>query len=215
MNLSDAGESRIRGYLFLLEQSLRTFLRRDAAADAVREVESHIRERVLDDDGMPNERDALNRLLEAVGPPHRLARAYSAELAVDEAVTTGRFGAMVRAIFAMAFYTTEGFFVAFGLLCGYLISIAMLLVAVLKPVFPNNVGVFTVNGEFLGVGLQIRLPPGTVVSYGWLVPLVSAVVGSLGFWLTHRGTRAYLRRVRRRRQSGFGDADLSLPARTS
>src|SRR5262249_18174142 len=95
------------------------------------------------------------------------------------------------------------------------ISIAMLLVAVLKPVFPNNVGVFTVNGEFLGVGLQIRLPPGTVVSYGWLVPLVSAVVGSLGFWLTHRGTRAYLRRVRRRRQSGFGDADLSLPARTS
>ena len=76
MNLSDAGESRIRGYLFLLEQSLRTFLRRDVAADAVREVESHIRERVLDDDGMPNERDALNRLLDAMGPPHRLARAY-------------------------------------------------------------------------------------------------------------------------------------------
>ena len=110
MNLSDAGESRIRGYLFLLEQSLRRFLRRDVAADAVREVESHIRERVLDDDGMPNERDALNRLLEAMGPPHRLARAYSAELAVDEAVTTGRFVATVRAIFAMAFYTTEGFF---------------------------------------------------------------------------------------------------------
>jgi uncharacterized membrane protein len=161
MNLSDAGESRIRGYLLLLEQSLRTFLRRDVAADAVREVESHIRERVLDDDGMPNERDALNRLLEAMGPPHRLARAYSAELAVDEALTTGRFVATVRAIFAMAFYTTEGFFVAFGLLCGYLISIAMLLVAVLKPFFPNNVGIVTVNGEFLSVGLQRSLPPGT------------------------------------------------------
>lgn len=219
MNLSDAGESRIRGYLFLLEQSLRTFLRRDVAADAVREVESHIRERVLDDDGMPNERDALNRLLEAMGPPHRLARVYSAELAVDEAVTTGRFVATVRAIFAMAFYTTEGFFVAFGLLCGYLISIAMLLVAVLKPFFPNNVGIVTVNGEFLSVGLQRSLPPGAIVSYGWLVPLVGAVAGSLGLWLTHRGTRAYLQRVRRRRKGSFGDAELSTarpsPARSA
>jgi uncharacterized membrane protein len=212
MNLSDAGESRIHGYLFLLEQSLRTFLRRDVAADAVREVESHIRERVIDDDGMPNERDALNRLLEAMGPPHRLARAYSAELAVDEAVTTGRIGATVRAIVAMAFYTTEGFFVAFGLLGGYLLSVAMLLVAVLKPFFPNNVGVFTVNGRFLGVGLQIHLPPGTVVSYGWLVPLVGAVAGSLGLWLMLRATRAYLRRVRRRRKVGFGGAELSSAA---
>lgn len=42
MNLSEAGESRIRGYLFMLESSLRTFLKRDVAADAVREVESHI-----------------------------------------------------------------------------------------------------------------------------------------------------------------------------
>jgi uncharacterized membrane protein len=215
MNLSDAGESRIRGYLFMLEQSLRTFLRRDVAADAVREVESHIRERVLEDNGMPNERDALNRLLEAMGPPHRLARAYSAELAVDEAVTTGRFGATVRAVFAMAFYTTEGFFVALGLMYGYLISIGLLLVAILKPIFPSNVGLFTVNGRFLGIGLQIHLPPGTVVSYGWLVPLVGAVVGSLGLWMTHRGTRAYLRRVRRRRKGSFGDAEFSTVARTS
>jgi hypothetical protein len=37
----------------------------------------------------------------------------------------------------------------------------MLLVAVLKPFFPNNVGIVTVNGEFLSVGLQRSLPPGT------------------------------------------------------
>jgi len=90
MNLSEAGESRVRGYLFMLESSLRTFLRRDVAADAVREVESHIRERVRETEPMPNERDALNQLLEALGPPHRLARAYSAEMAVDEAVETHR-----------------------------------------------------------------------------------------------------------------------------
>jgi hypothetical protein len=95
----------------------------------------------------------------------------------------------------------------------------MLLVAVLKPFFPNNVGIVTVNGEFLSVGLQTSLPPGAIVSYGWLVALVGALTGSLGLWLTHRGTRAFLQRVRRRRKGTFGDAELSTarpsPARSA
>ena len=45
MTLTEVGESRINGYLFILERSLRSFLPRETAADAVREVESHIRER--------------------------------------------------------------------------------------------------------------------------------------------------------------------------
>jgi uncharacterized membrane protein len=200
VTLSEAGEARINGYLFLLDKSLRTFLRREVAADAVREVESHIRERVAETEAMPNERDALNRLLDALGPPHRLARAYSTELAVDEAVSTGQLVAIGRAILSLAFHTTEGFFVGVGLLCGYLTSIAFLLVAILKPIFPNNVGVFTRNGEFHGSGFELNLPPGTVVSHGWELAGLSVVGGSLLLWLTHRGTKAYLARVRRRRQ---------------
>ena len=200
MNLSDDGEKRIRGYLFMLENSLRTFLKRDVVADAVREVESHIRERVRETEPMPNERDALNRLLDAVGPPHRLARAYSAEMAVDEAVATGRIGAMARAILALAVQTTEGFFVGVGLLCGYMLAAAFLLIAILKPIFPDNVGVFTTDGQFRGSGFEINLPPGTVVSHGWWLALFGVVAGSILLWLTHHGTRTYLRRVRQRRQ---------------
>jgi uncharacterized membrane protein len=200
MKLSEAGESRINGYLFLLDKSLRTFLRREIAADAVREVESHIRERVAETEAMPNERDALNRLLDALGPPHRLARAYSTELAVNEAVTSGRLVATARAILALAFHTTEGFFVGVGLLCGYMLSAALLLVAILKPIFPNNVGVFTVNGEVRGSGVEPYLPPGTVVSHGWWLALFGLAAGSILLWLMRRATKAYLARVRRRRQ---------------
>ena len=46
MKISEVGESRVRGYLFVLERSLRTFLPREVVADAAREVESHIRERL-------------------------------------------------------------------------------------------------------------------------------------------------------------------------
>ena len=41
MTLSDVGQSRIRGYLFILGRSLRSFLPRDVVEDAVKEVESH------------------------------------------------------------------------------------------------------------------------------------------------------------------------------
>ena len=199
MNLSESGEARIRGYLFMLETSLKTFLKRDVVADAVREVESHIRERVRETEPMPNERDALNRLLDALGPPHRLARAYSAELAVDAAVSSGRLGAMVRAIFVLASNTVEGFAVGVALLCGYLLSASCLLVALMKPIFPDNVGLRWVNGEFRGAGWEPFLEPGMVMTDGWWVMGICAVVGSILLWLTHRGARRYLRRVGERR----------------
>ena len=200
MNLSEAGESRIRGYLFMLESSLRTFLKRDIAADAVREVESHIRERVRETDATPNERDALNWLLEALGPPHRLARAYSAEMAADEAISSGGIGAMARALFVGALNTVEGFAVAFVLFVGYLLSGACLIVAIMKPIFPKNIGLRWENGEFRGAGWELWISPDTVVTHGWWLALACAVVGTLLLRTTHRLARRYLRRVSERRQ---------------
>jgi uncharacterized membrane protein len=200
MTLSDAGEARVRGYLFMFESSLRTFLPRDAATDACREVESHIRERVRDADGMPNERDALERLLRQLGTPHRLAQAYSTELVVEEAVSTGRLSATARAVYALAVNTVQGFVVGLGLFIGYMLGLSMLLVAVLKPIFPNNVGVILVDGQFRGVGAQFWLPPNAEAQFGWVVAGVGAVGGALLVVLTHRAARAYLEHVRERRR---------------
>lgn len=208
MNLSEAGESRVRGYLFMLESSLRTLLRRDVAADAVREVESHIRERVRETEPMPNERDALNQLLEALGPPHRLARAYSAEMAVDEAVSSGRLGATARALVALALNTARGFAVGLAFLIGYLAAAALLIVAAMKPVFPENVGLRWMNGEFRGAGWELSIPPGMVVTHGWWVMAISAVLGAITLWLTHRAARRYLRLVSERRQLRPGPQSL-------
>lgn len=200
MTLSESGEARVRGYLFMLESSLRTFLPREAASDAAREVESHIRERARESNGMPNEREALERLLRELGTPHRLAQAYSTELAVDEAVASGRLGAVARAVYALAVNTVQGFFVGLGLLCGYMFGISALLVALLKPIFPGNVGVIFVNGQFRGAGVQFWLPPNAEVYFGWTVAGLGAVGGALVLVLTHRGARAYLEHVRERRR---------------
>lgn len=81
--------SRVRAHLYVLERSLRTFLPREVVADAVREVESHIRDRVAQVEAMPNEREALECVLTELGPPLRIAQAYAAEQTMEEAAVTG------------------------------------------------------------------------------------------------------------------------------
>jgi uncharacterized membrane protein len=201
MQLSDTSESRVNGYLFVLERSLKTFLPPDVVRDAVREIESHLRERVASADAAPNEREVLERILAELGPPLRVAQAYSAERTIDEAVTTGRFVPIVRAVGHLAATTVMGFFAALGLFIGYVMSFCFVAIAVLKPIFPNNVGVQYVHGFPIGVGAQFPLEPGTVLGGGyWMIPF-ALFFGLAIFVGTHRGARRYLSWWRERRLS--------------
>ncbi len=197
MKLSDVGESRVRGYLFMLERSLRSFLPRDVVSDAVREVESHIRERIDEAQPVPDERSALEQILHTLGSPQRVAQAYSLEMAVDEAVTTGHVGAVARALWHLAGTTVGGFFGALGLLFGYFAGGAFLIIAALKPIFPNNVGIDRSQGFSLGA--RFPWPEGVPVEGGyWVIPF--ALACGLGILVgTHRGARKWLAWLSRRR----------------
>jgi uncharacterized membrane protein len=261
MTLTDAGESRIRGYLFVLGRSLKTFLPADVADDAVREVESHIRERIEQIEvgeggerraeagapgqpakaderpaeagapGQPrkaderleqvegserprrpaeaavrgqaakaDERVAVERVLAELGPPLRVAQAYSHEMTLDEAVTTGRFLPMARALWHLA--TTSIFGFVWGLLVfiGWTTGISFLATAVIKVIFPNNVGIFTLNGEFHSAGATFGLPPGIEAHpFGyWVVP-VALVIGLAILVGTQRASRRILGWIRSRK----------------
>ena len=197
MQLTDTGESRVNGYLFVLERSLGTFLPREAARDAVREIESHVRERIAGAEPSLDERAALEKILAELGPPLRVAQAYSAERTIDEAVTTGRFVPMLRAIWHVAATTVLGFFAAIGLLIGYVVSFAFFAIAVLKPIFPNNVGIQFVHGIPIGLGAHFPASPDLDVRGGyWVIPI--ALVCGLGIFVgTHRAARRFLGRFRR------------------
>ena len=185
MNLTETGESRVNGYLFVLGRSLKTFLPSDAVRDAVREIESHLRERVASADGAPNEREVIERILAELGPPLRVAQAYSTERTIDEAVTTGRLVPMVRAVGQVALTTITGFFAALGLLICYLISFAFMALAVLKPIFPDNVGVVYKHGIPVGLGAHFPLTPGTELRCGyWVIPF--ALFCGLGIFVGDR-----------------------------
>ena len=201
MQLSNTGESRVNGYLFVLERSLKTFLPIDVARDAVREIESHVRERVAAVDATPDERTALERILAELGPPLRVAQAYSAERTIDEAVATGRFVPMVRAVWHLAVTTVAGFFVALGVIIGYALGAASMLVAILKPFFPRNAGIQFVHGIPIGPAAQFPVRPETDLRGGyWVIPIALAF-GLIILVVTQRCARKYLSWWRERRVS--------------
>ena len=147
MTLSDTGQSRVNGYLFVLERSLGTFLPREVARDAVREIESHLRDRIAAAQPAPDERTALERVLAELGTPLRVAQAYSAERVLDEAVATGRFVPIVRAIWHGAVSTVTGFLTALAVFTGYAAGALVVAVGVLEVVFPANVGLWVSRGR--------------------------------------------------------------------
>jgi len=201
MQLTETGESRVNGYLFVLERSLKTFLARDMVLDAVREIESHLRERIAAATATPDERTALERILAELGPPLRVAQAYSAERTIDEAVATGRIVPIVHAVAHLASTTLTGFFAALGLLCGYLSAFGFFAIAVLKPIFPDNVGLQFVRGFPVGLGVHFPLKPGMELHGGYAV-IPFALACGLGIFVgTHRGARAFLTWWRNRRVS--------------
>jgi hypothetical protein len=208
VNLTDTGQSRVNGYLFVLGRSLKTFLPADVVRDAVREIESHLRDRIATSEGSPNEREALERILNELGPPLQVAKAYSAERIVDEAIATERFVPMLRAVWHLAVTTVVGFGAALGILIGYLFGLAFVSLAILKPIFPENVGIWVRDGhdslstEFpWRLGGQFPIPPGEHIVGGyWVVP-ICLFLGLLVLVLNHRGTMKFLSWWRNRRLS--------------
>ena len=201
MVLSDAGESRINGYLFVLDRALRSCLPRETVRDAVKEIESHVRERIAAAEPVPDERSTVERILAELGPPLRVAQAYSAERLVDEAVTTGRFVATLRAIWHLAATTVIVFFTALALFVGYVAAFAFFALAVLKPILPDNVGFEFVRGVPVGIGAHFPTAAGADLRGGyWVIPF-ALLIGLAIFVGTHRGARRFLTWMRDRRGS--------------
>jgi uncharacterized membrane protein len=175
-------------------------LPRDVARDAVREIESHLRERIAAVTAPADERAALEQILAELGPPLRVAQAYSAERTIDEAVLTGRVVPIVRAIWHLAVTTIAGFFAALWLAVGYLAGVVFLVIGALKPIFPNNVGFWVVNGEgSMPTSLGIKLSPTSPPAGGNWVILIGLVCGLGLLVLTHRGAKRFLAWWRERR----------------
>ena len=204
MKLSDAGVARVRGYLFVLDRSLQSRLPKNVARDALREIESHINARVAEADAGHDERLALERILAELGTPLRVARAYSADKNLDEAVLTGKVLPIFRSIGHAAFTTVAGFCAALVLFTGYVSGAGLLVIGLAKPIFPNNVGFWRVNGPAsVPTSLGFKWETTEMPAGGNWVILIGVGVGVTLLVFTHLGARAFLAWYRERHTPEF------------
>ena len=150
---------------------------------------------------VPDERAALERILNRLGPPMRVAQAYSLELVMDEAAVTGRLTSVLRSLLHAARMGITAFFTAFGLFVGYTMGTAFIIVAIMKPIVPNNVGWWTTpEGGFVSSGVNFPGAREGLVFHTtyWIIP-VALLAGMLLLLLTHSLARRWIAWLRNRR----------------
>lgn len=204
MKLSEAGQARLRGYLFMLERALQSEMAKDAARAGSRDIESRIRARVETLDARSDERAALERVLAQFGAPERVARLYAIDRTLEEAVATGRVLSILRAIANAAFTTVFGFIAAIFLFTGYVAGLAFLVIGLAKPIFPNNVGFWSEDGfQGLPTNLGFRWDTTETPAGGNWVIAIGLGAGLVLLALTHWGARSFLAWYRQRRAATF------------
>ena len=170
--------------------------------EIVRELRGHVEERAQEHGGLgaENVRAALGRL----GEPEQIASQYLTQSLFARTAATRSPVLLVQSLFHWATLSLQGFAVAFVSLLLYFIGGNCLLLALLKPFRPDQVGVWTVPASTPGGhGVELLLhgaPPegaGPELLGWWIVPL-GLLLGLTLIVVTYRLDLMAIRSLRRR-----------------
>ena|SRR5215469_16612907 len=200
-------EAHVNDYLARLRASL-TGMTVSEREDIVEEIRMHIRERSSDP------QSSLDGVIAGLGSPELLAEQYRTGMLVQKARTSRSPFLILRAALRWATTGVEGFMVFLIAIVGYATGVAFLLLALLKPLFPQYTGLWVGPNEFnfsfrMGATMTNPAAPVHEVLGWWLIP-VCLVAGSLSLALTTRLLQFLFRRFRWR--APFGSAMQTRPA---
>ena len=158
--------------------------------EIISDIRAHITERVDESDRPAG--DTVTKTLDALGSPESLAQTYRAEGLRNRAAAGFSPWLLLRATFAWALAGIEGFLALMAVFAGYASALSFLACAVLKPIFPDQIGMW-VDPPLFTFGMHPGLhAPRELLGY-WIIP-VSLVMGALLFVLTTKFGKWLLRR---------------------
>ena len=186
-------EAQINDYLARLRASL-VGITVSEREDIVEEIRMHIRERWSDPQSRP---DAV---LAGLGTPEFLAEQYRTGMLVQKARISRSPFLILRAALRWATTGIEGFLVFVIAITGYATGAVFLLLALLKPFFPQYTGLWVGPNQFnfsfrMGATMTNPASPVHEVLGWWLIP-VCLVAGSLSLALTTKLLQFLFRRFR-------------------
>jgi CubicO group peptidase (beta-lactamase class C family)/uncharacterized membrane protein len=187
MNPSKEQELQIDNFLRKFRECLPNMSVADRE-EIVREISVHIQERTQE----PN--SSMAEILKRLGSAESLASQYGHDLLIRQASRSISPLLILRATLELAKRGLEGFALFLGVLSGYALGGALVLTAILKPIFPRQMGLWIGPGVFnFGFHEQRHSDPVHEVLGWWFLP-VALCLGCFFLWLTTRGIRSFLRR---------------------
>jgi hypothetical protein len=136
---------------------------------------------------------AADAVLQRLGPPEALAEAYRMEGLLAQAAHSSAPLVILKATLRWAMEGVLGFITAMVVFIGYTLSLGFASIAVLKPIFPADTGLWVGPGVFFfGMGRPHPNGVSEVLGY-WVIP-VSILLALASFVLTTRLTRWFIQR---------------------
>jgi len=185
---------RIDAYLRSVRAGLRE-LPQPEIMDILNELRAHIEEKAGPDAAVVD----IDSVLRSLGSPEQIAALYVAEDLVSRAESSRAPWTILRSLYYWATLSVKGFAVFSICLIGYAFSACFLISALMKPIHPQGVGLWTSNvpGAYsLHVGGSSG-PAGQEreVLGWWLVPIGCSLGGGTILLTTHFALLS-LRRLR-------------------
>lgn len=140
-NLMIAGNEQIESYLADLHEALKD-VRREERDEILREIRTHILDSLRDT-------PQVETVLRGLGAPERLAEQYQTEVLLTQASHSFSPWLLLSTAWRWAHTGVRGFVVFLVAMVGYLMALGLLLTVLLKPFFPDRIGLWVGHGDFV------------------------------------------------------------------
>lgn len=162
--------------------------------EIVAEIRSHILER--SQTGGVADASRVRETLEALGTPEEIASQYATNTLLARAARSRSPWVLFRATLHWAMLGAKGFGIFMIAVTGYAMAAAFFTCAILKPFFPENIGLWVGSGAGFSMGYRAAQDAPALELLGHWLPPVAMVLGLLTIiWTTHL-LRALIRRGR-------------------
>lgn len=173
MTLPDGAQRKIDAYLARLQRALQN-LREEDAKEIVRELRSHILDKVASEESATPA--GIDGALAGLGSPEDLAAEYLTNDLVSRAQATRSPWLVLRSMFRWASLSLGGFLLLIPSLVSYFISIVFAWAAFFKPIHPESTGLWMIpRGQDFELSLHMGFaaPPaaGHELLGWWIIPI--------------------------------------------
>jgi uncharacterized membrane protein len=204
MSTASIGTDAIERYLLRLNAALLSVPTAERE-EFLREIRGHIFERL-------EQSSDVAAILAAVGDPEELAEQFRAETSLARSAHSWSALVLMRTAVRWALSGAQGFSIFMVALIGYGLAASFYISAILKPIFPKNIGIFAYDTTF-NIGFD-NAPQRHDIS-GPYFTLYAMIAGFLLVFATSSALRAMMRkfaRVKSRFAAVPGESiGLSLP----